>query len=127
MSTRKEVPHPAQKKKHNKSHKKLPTMDKEGKLMNIVRENETKRPQIAASISNRANFLHNTAINNMRSEANRLQGLFAEGAQSFANDGRFRRLSNEERMVLGQRAQRLSNDIRNMQPIIGAQGRYTFI
>ena len=123
MSTRKPVPHPAQKAKHNKSHKKLPTMDKEGKFMNVLKEQNDQRQQITSSIANRASFLHNTAINNKRNEANRLLNTMAAGMQPIANDGRFRQLSNAEMQAAGLRVQSLQRDIRNTQPIIGTQGR----
>lgn len=127
MSTRIEVPHPAQKRKHNKAHKKMPTMEKAGKIANILSETNDKRQQIASSIENRARFLHNTAMNNKRNELNRLTNIYATGVQPFANDGRFYRLTENERRNIGLRTEGLRQDITNAQPIIGNQARYQFV
>ena len=108
MSTRIPVPHPAQKHKHNKSHKRMPTMQKEVKLNSILDE---KRDKLAAPITNRANFLHNTAVNNTRNEVNRLLGLFSECVQSYGNDGRFTKMSDSERKTLLARANMIKDQI----------------
>jgi hypothetical protein len=126
MSTRKEVPHPARNKKQSKG-KKKPTMDMEGKLMNRLYENEDKRKQLAASITNRNAFLHNTASNNMRNEVSRLYGIYQAGSQPCANDGRYRPLSQTQLDGIADRVNTLKNRINNAQPIIGNQANYQVV
>jgi hypothetical protein len=43
MSTRKPVQHPEQRKKHDKAHSKMPTNDKEFKLMNRLKDIDDKK------------------------------------------------------------------------------------
>ena len=129
MSTRKPVPHPAEKKKHDKAHSKMPTNDKEWKLMNRLKGLGDKKQQIASSIVDRNQFLHNTMINNKKNEAQRILGTLQDGPMAFANDGRFRQipLSQSQTAMLGQRGANLINHIRTMTPIIGQQGRFLFV
>ena len=127
MSSRKEVPHPSSKKKHDKLHKRMPTMEKAGRFMNLLREQEDKRQQINSSIINRANFLHNTKINNALNEVSRLNNIRQTGMVPFGNDGRFRRLSPQDMQAAGLRATTLTNEIRNAQPIIETRGLFSFV
>ena len=124
MSSRKEVPHPTAKRKHDKLHKRMPTMEKAGKFMNIMREQEDKRNQINASILNRANFLHNTRIHNALNQVNRLTNQRQACLVPFANDGRFRKLSKRDMEQAGLRVGSLTSEIRNAQPIIGTQALF---
>jgi hypothetical protein len=129
MSTRKPVQHPEQRKKHDKTHSKMPTNDKQFKLMNRLKDLDDKKSQIASNIVSRNQFLHNTMINNKKNEANRILGILQYGPMAFANDGRFRRvpLTQSQTNMLGQRGANLLNDIRTMTPIIGQQGRFMFV
>ena len=124
MSSRKEVPHPAAKRKHDKLHKRMPTMEKAGKIMNIMKEHEDKHNQINSSIINRANFLHNTRVNNALNEVSRLTNQKQAGMVPFANDGRFRKLSKKDMEHAGLRTATLTHEIRNAQPIIGPQALF---
>lgn len=128
MSTRIKPQHPAEKQKHDKSHKKMPTSDKEWKLMNRIKELGDKKQQIASSIVSRGQFLHNTMINNKKNEVQRLAGVLTDGPMSYANDGRFLReqLTPQQRASLLQRGMKLTNDIKTMTPLIGKQSRFMY-
>lgn len=125
MSTRLPVKHPAQMKVYTKKGS-LPTMDKEGKLMNRMYENEHNRNKLNSSIQHRLNFLHNTEMNNKHNEVSRLYNIYQTGSAPYANDQRMK-LSNKQLAKIRERGTSLNDDITHKQPIIGNQARYEFV
>lgn len=132
MATRLEIPavqSVSQKKKHDEAMKKLPTSEKGAKLKARLTEQQQKRmSDMASSIANRLQFLQTTDVKNKKMEADRLRGLLQNGPMAYATDGNYRpiQLSQQQRTNLQNRQQRLTYEVRNAQPIIGAQGRYLF-
>jgi hypothetical protein len=109
--------------------KKLPTKEKGAKLKAMLTEQQQKRmSDMASSIANRVQFLQTTDVKNKKMEADRLRGLLQNGPMAYTTDGNYRpiRLSDQQRTNLQARQQRLNYEVRNAQPIIGAQGRYLF-
>ena len=83
---------------------------------------------LKGSIANRMQFLQNTKVSNMRNEKDRLTNTLVNGPMAYANDGRYTpiNISTGERVKLTTRRTVLQDNIKNIQPIIGAQGRYLF-
>lgn len=132
MATRLEIPavqSVSQKKKHDEAMKKLPTSEKGAKLKARLTEQQQKRmSDMASSMSNRLQFLQTTDVKNKKFEVDRLRGLLEHGPMAYATDGSYRpiQLNQQQRTSLSSRGLMLTNQIRNAQPIIGAQGRYLF-
>lgn len=123
------VPSASQKKKHNATHKRMPTDEKDVKLKTRLMEQQNKNAAaLKGSIANRMQFLQNTKVSNMRNEKDRLTNTLVNGPMAYANDGRYTpiNLSTGERVKLTARREVLQDNIKNIQPIIGAQGRYLF-
>ena len=129
MSYRIPVPHPSTKNKHDKALKKMPTNDKEFKLMNRINEVPKKIQSINESIALRRQFLQNQRYKNMESEASRLDRILRTHRIDRLRDGqyRYRVPTAEEFMQIRLRRHHLDEQANSMQPIIGAQGRYNFI
>ena len=127
MSYRIPVPHPSTKNKHDKALKKMPTNEKEFKLMNRINELPKKIHSINESIALRRQFLQNQKYKNMESEASRLDHILRTHRIDHLRDGQYRRPTVEENRNIATRRQQLEREAAGMQPIIGAQGRYNFI
>ena len=91
MSSRISGPHPSTKNKHEKAQKKMPTNEKEFKLMNRINEIPRKIQSVNESIALRRQFLQNQKYKNMESEALRLDHILRTHRVNRLRDGQYRR------------------------------------
>ena len=113
--------------KKSKSQKHLPTMDKEFKLMNRINELPQRINSLNESIALRRQFLQNQKFKNLENESFRLLDTLRTNRVNTLRDGQFRYLSLPERGQLHTRFGNVLQEMRETQPITGAQARYKHI
>ena len=127
MSSSIPVPHPSTKNKHDKAQTKMPTNEKEFKLMNRINDVTKKIQHINESMALRRQFLQNQKYKNMESKASRLDQILRTHRVDHLRDGQYRRPTYPELYNMGVGKQQLEREAGGMQPIIGVQVRFNFI